>query len=329
MARFAFLCFCLLLSPCFSTEAQSTRPTGVELRFSHDGVDRIYRYFTPADLKESENPSPLVVCLHGGGTDAATLSKSGWSTVASRENFRVIYPEGLNGRWNDGRIVRKHREQDEVTDDVDFLIQLIQHLISTEPIDPERIYVTGLSNGGFMTQRLANEHTALFAAAAVQIATLPSAYRRGDLSFSPKAPLSVLFMNGTADPFMPYHGGKLTPNLFPHRIDSRTFDFGQDSAISTDEAVGLWIKHNKLNESEVLTKTLPDQDPDDGCKVIHKSWKSTSSPLSVELYRIEGGGHTSPGGFQYLPKPVIGPVCMDINGIETIWNFFERNSRKK
>ncbi len=305
--------------------AQSFRPTGELTSFNHDGTERSYRLHVPG--VDYEKRIPLVLCLHGGGSDAATMSKAGWSELADEEGFMVVYPEGLNGHWNDGRNVRKHAAQNAVTDDVDFLMQMLDHLIETQPVDPSRVYAVGISNGGFMTQRLAVEHTERFAAVAIQIASLPDTYLEGPLKFEPSAPLSVLFMNGTEDPFMPYEGGKLTPNMAPQLIDSESFDFGQGSSIPTLEAALLWVSNNKLPKNGSVITKVPDKDTEDGCNIEHQVWAKESSSIAVELYKVIGGGHTIPGGTQYLPERIIGKVCRDINGIEVTWSFFKSRRR--
>lgn len=319
----------LLTSALFAggSQAQSFQPTGTVHTFDLNGVQRSYRLHIPTSLTDRGDKHPLVMCLHGGGSDAAMMSKAGWSELADKDGFLVVYPEGLNGRWNDGRKVRKHAEQDAVTDDVDFLIQLLDHLIQEEPVDSSQVYLVGISNGGFMTQRLAVEHTGKFAAVALKIASLQESYVKGPLKFEPKAPISVLFMNGTEDPFMPYEGGKLTPNMTPRLVDSATFDFGQGSAIPTMDAVHRWVIENQLAVEEVVVKTLPDKNPNDGCQVHHHRWANEDESIVVELYKIEGGGHTIPGGTQYLPERIIGPVCHDMNGIKVTWDFFRSKRR--
>lgn len=306
--------------------AQSFRPTGELRSFDHGESERSYRLHVPESLDDSNEKVPVVFCLHGGGSNAKTMSKAGWSELADKQGFIVVYPEGLNGHWNDGRDVRKHAAQDEVTDDVDFLMQLLDFLIDNEAIDASRVYVVGNSNGGFMTQRLAVEHTERLAAVAVQIASLPGTYLNGPVKFKPSAPLSILFMNGTEDPFMPYEGGDLTPNMTPQLIESESFDFGQGTAISTKSAVGLWTNHNQLSSDPVVS-VIPDKDLEDGCVVQRSRWSNEDGSLTVELYRIEGGGHTIPGGSQYLPERIIGKVCRDIDGIEVTWDFFASKRR--
>jgi len=324
-----FLLFGVIAVSTLGLFAQSFKATGELSSFDHEGEDRGFVLYVPEALKDSEEKYPLVLCLHGGGGNAETMSKAGWSELADKRRFMVVYPEGLNGHWNDGRNVRKHAAQNAVTDDVDFLVQLLDYLLETQPVDPARVYVVGISNGGFMTQRLAVEHTKRFAAVAMQIASLPDTYLKGPLKFEPTALLSVLFMNGTEDPFMPYEGGKMTPNLLPHLVDSETFDFGQGQghSIPTLDAVHLWVTKNQLSIDRSVITELPDKDPTDGCRVEHQIWSDEGILVTVELYRIVGGGHTIPGGTQYLPERIIGPVCHDINGIEVTWDFFESKRR--
>jgi polyhydroxybutyrate depolymerase len=76
-------------------------------------------------------------------------------------------------------------------------------------------------------------------------------------------------------------------------------------------------------EGTPIVTLLPDKDPDDGTRVYRIEYQSNSSNAKVVLYRIEGGGHTWPGGWQYLGKWIIGKTSNDINGCNEIWDFFK------
>ena len=92
----------------------------------------------------------------------------GWTPIAEEENFIVVYPEGLNKHWNDGRNARKFAEQDAKTNDVAFVVALLDHLKKEFPkIDPKRVFTTGASNGGFISHRIAIEASDRFAAAGI------------------------------------------------------------------------------------------------------------------------------------------------------------------
>ena len=135
-------------------------------------------------------------------------------------------------------------------------------------------------------------------------------------------------MNGTADPFVPYNGGPITPEFLPSLNRLRQGkEYGRGSCFSTDDAVKFWLIHNDLAEDSGKKETLENKDPSDECSVVRTTWTAEGNSHSVVLYRIEGGGHTLPGGQQYLPKRVIGRVCHDIETWETTWDFFKKHPK--
>ncbi|MCK5923531.1 MAG: prolyl oligopeptidase family serine peptidase [Methylococcales bacterium] len=302
--------------------------TGERKMFTHGGTERAYRIYVPDAVKESKSLVPLVFNFHGGAGTAEVASKMGWTPIAERENFIVVYPEGLNKHWNDGRNAQKFAEQDAKTDDVAFVVALLDHLQKGFPqIDPKRIFTTGASNGGFISHRIAIEASDRFAAAGIIIAPLPKPFATGEKPFKPSHPISILIMNGTADPFVPYDGGPITPNFMPMRRKSSDVDFGRGECSSTDQAIALWLKHNQLENKKPAIEILPDKDPDDECTVEKSTWSGGENRTAVVLYKVKGGGHTVPGGPQYLPKKIIGNTCGDFNGIRAIWEFFKTHPK--
>lgn len=301
--------------------------TGERHPFTHDDRERAYRLHVPAKVKKADTPIPLVICFHGGGGTAEVASRMGWTPLADRENFVVVYPEGLNKHWNDGRDSQKFAEQDARVDDVVFVVALLEKLKTELPIDSERVFVTGASNGGFFSQRMAIEATDHLAGAGVMIATMPMPFADGRKKFKPSRPIPVLYMNGTEDPFVPYDGGPITPNFFPNR-DSAKGEFGRGKCSSTDRAIEMWLKHNGLDAVEPKIESLPDTDIADGCTVERKTWAGGKEVASVVLYQVKGGGHTIPGGAQYLGERIIGKTCRDFDGIEATWAFFESQSNR-
>ncbi len=302
--------------------AQRKAPTGKRVSLMHDGRQRHYRIYVPKKY-DGKSRIPLVFSFHGGGGTAEVASRMGFSPLAEQEGFIVVYPEGLNKHWNDGRKSKKFTEQDAKIDDVAFVLALLKKLQHEFRIDPARVYATGASNGGFFSHRLAIDASDKFAAVAVLIATLPKPFEK---NFQPQRPMSILFMNGTADPFVPYNGGPITPNLMPRLIDSKTHDFQRGAGSSTDAAIKLWLHFNGLAGKKPRVERLPDKNPHDGCRVVRRSWSGGKAGSQVVLYRIEGGGHTIPGGVQYLPERIIGKTCGDFDGLKTIWRFFENSS---
>lgn len=317
--------FCLSIIPCLDCGAQifgRRKPTGERQTIEQGGMERVYRIHVPASYDGTE-AVPLVLFLHGGGGDADVGSRMGMTPVADQHDFIVVYPEGINKHWNDGRDSVRFREHDAKIDDVAFIQALVESLQEQYKINASKIFTAGASNGGFMSQRLAMEMSDVFAGAGIIIATMGRPLHK---SFHPKLPVSMFFMNGTDDPLVPYDGGEVKFEIAPRlqrNQPSRGF------CISTDEAVQLWVRRNGLADATPKKETLPDNDKSDDCTVEQTTWSNSKSPTSVVLYRIIGGGHSIPGGPQYLPKKLIGNTCGDFDGLEAMWQFFDKHGRKK
>jgi polyhydroxybutyrate depolymerase len=253
----------------------------------------------------------LVIALHGGGgTATQMMGFSRFNAIAAREGFAVAYPDGTGRRWNDGRVFRGRGETD--ADDVGFVRAVVADIAAKGTmLDRRRIFAAGISNGGFMSLRLACEAADLVAAVAPVTATMP-----GDLGprCRPTAPVAVLVINGTADPLVPYAGGHVRAM------------FGRRGAIwSTERTISFWAGHNRCATPPDV-RALADRDSADGSRVIEVLYARCAG-ARVRLLRIEGGGHTWPGGAQYLPMAWIGPTNRDIDASETIWRFFKAAGR--
>ena len=117
-----------------------------------DGVERTYYVYAPRTV-DSAQPVPLLIVLHGGGGNGRQIMRfTGFNQVARDNGFIAVYPEGIDHHWNDGRVFRKAPTD---TDDVAFISALIDQMAADYSIDSTRIYATGISNGGFMSYRLA------------------------------------------------------------------------------------------------------------------------------------------------------------------------------
>lgn len=288
-------------------------PTGTERHaLAHDGTTRTYLVHVPPTLPDG--PVPLVLVLHGaGGTGRQMEQMSGFSAVADREGFIVVYPDGLRRVWNDGR--HGERTRRDTVDDVGFLLVLLDRVAAERPIDPARVYATGISNGGFMCHRLANDHAARFAAIAPVVAGITTEVAN---AFAPAAPVAVYAIQGTDDPLVPYHGG-------PIGIDGGRKDRGR--ILGTIQAIERWRAHDGCAD-EPVREDVPDREPRDRCTVERATWPGGRDGTAVRLDTIHGGGHTWPGGPQYLPRAVIGPVCRDVDAATDIWAFFAAHGRK-
>ena len=170
-----------------------------------NGVARTY-ILQLADTR----PAPLVIVLHGNtqtGNDMVT--RTSWPAVARREHFGVVFPDGLNRAWADLRpdTRRAGRAPPKGTDDVGFIVRLIEKFVADGSADPKRIYVTGVSNGGAMTMSVIGARADLFAAAASVIFNITDDMAN---AIHPSRPVPMLMINGTADPLIPYEGGRGT-----------------------------------------------------------------------------------------------------------------------
>lgn len=273
---------------------------------THDGIPRTYCLHLPQAYAELQSV-PLVIALHGGGGDGPKTARlTGFNALADREGFIVVYPEGINHHWNDGRL------PDRIADDVGFISALLDKLQAEYRIDPTRVYVTGPSNGAMMTYRLAYEMTGRIAAAAPVIGSIPLGLKD---RCRPSGPMPMLIINGDADPLVPYGGGEV-------RVGRQRLG----RLISTDDTIQFWVAQNGCTATPSVAD-LPDKDTSDGATVTRSMYTSPASDKEVILYRVRGGGHTWPGGPQYLPKWIVGTVCRDFNASEIIWEFFQRHHR--
>jgi len=271
-----------------------------------DGVEREYYVHVPESYDGSE-PVPLVLALHGGGGKAEKMDKlTGFNEVADRESFIVVYPQGDNRHWNDGREILSLLPV-EPADDVKFLGDLVKRLTADYEIDEDRIYATGISNGAFMSYRLAAENPDVFAAVAGVAAQVPKALRD---KYPPEGPVAVMMILGTEDPLVPYKGGEV-----------KVFGIKRGEALSALDSVALWTETNGCSEMPETTY-YTDINGDDG-SVVRRDEYSSDVGADVVLLTVEGGGHTWPGGWQYLPVKVIGETNRDIDASDVIWEFFE------
>ena len=274
-----------------------------------DGVKRSYTAQLPA-----KRLVPLVVVLHGKTQRGADMmTRTAWPQVAKREGFAVVFPDGLNHAWADARTKAGPalRGPPAGTDDVAFITKLVEKLVANGTADPRRVYVTGISNGGAMAMTLVCARADLFAAAASVSMNLTD---EAAVTCHPSRPLPMLLMNGTADPLVPYEGGRGSSY------------YAADGFWSTDETLAFWRKLNGCETDSADTTELPDRAPADQSTVTRISSRCPGGH-DVVLYRINQGGHRMPGfspdaRFPKVAASLLGSQNGDIDAAETIWTFF-------
>lgn len=286
-------------------------PPDIE-RFSLTWQDRERTYWLHFPPEEKmQGPLPILFHLHGGGgTGKGTpgLTYRRFNQIADKEGFIVVYPDAIARNWNDGR-TEHLKPQNRGVDDVGFIVAIIDVLKAEYNIDEEKIFTTGMSNGGFMSTRLLCDRADLFRGGAILTASISVDYLP---KCNPEKPVAVLVMNGTDDPLVPYDGGDI-------RLFKKSKSRGK--IISNDDYIEFWKEKNGCVK-QLPIENLPDNNEKDGTTVSVTTYISCNSRGALKFYKIEGGGHTWPGGKQYLGKRWIGNTSREINACDEIWDFF-------
>jgi len=172
------------------------------------GLQRSYIVHLPISYNSSRQ-WPLVIVLHGGGSEAWTMNLlTDFNALSDIEGFVIVYPEGYENGWNDGRGAPGIKSQAESIDDVAFVSSLIDNLILDLNVDKKMVYATGISNGGIMSNRLGCELSDKIAAIASVAGNIP---QETVSKLSPSRAVSVLIISGTEDPVVPFNGGDVSP----------------------------------------------------------------------------------------------------------------------
>ena len=298
-----------LLSGCFSNWSKD-RNTQIRT-IIYDDIERTYRIHIPPGFDQGYEGS-LVFVLHGGGGTARGmenyLTERGFNELSDEKGFIVVYPEGYEKHWNDGRKNVSWNQDNISIDDVGFLDTLIENILNEFNLNRDKVFFCGISNGGQMSYRMACEKTEKIAG----IATVVASFSEDLLTIcAPSEPIPVFITSGTMDPLVPYEGGEIT-----------LFDKTYGKVISVNETVKFWIKNNNCS-IEPIIDYLPDIDPNDEVIVRTETYLDENDKPSVILYCMEGGGHIWPGGPQYYSISIIGKTCNDFDACEKIWDFFK------
>jgi polyhydroxybutyrate depolymerase len=299
----------MIFTACKTLPPLNLTERDLELSLEHGGYTRDFILHLPVNHK-TISTMPLVIALHGGGGTAKgmiRLTRGRFNELADAYGFLVVYPQGLEKSWNDGRNDPISFAHENNIDDIGFLSKVIETAIQRYNADPEMIFVTGISNGGFMSFRVSRELAHLVKAVAPVTASIPVSTRTEHLS---APPVSIMLLNGTADPLVPYKGGHV-----------EVLGKKRGNITSADETIDIFTKRNDCAVSPEVTD-LNDRDPDDGTRVIRYAYANPETGRMVVLLKIINGGHTWPGGWQYLGEKFIGKTSMDINACDEIWEFF-------
>ncbi|MGC1442316.1 MAG: PHB depolymerase family esterase [Burkholderiaceae bacterium] len=304
-----FLVSALFLTPILLSQSVQASPA-LAATLSHDGYERDYLLYVPASatVTAAKKPRALVMVLHGGGGRPSQIewaTHSEFNKLADTHGFIVVYPAGIKRGWNDGRGDQLAFPERAKINDISYLHALIDQINQQIPIDPKRVFATGISNGGMMALRLACE-SGRFRAVAPVAASLPK-----DLAQSCRpARVSVLLLNGTDDNFVPFNGG------FVNGV-RKTNERGQViSAVDTFELFG------KANTCQAPTSHPLRDLKNDDTTISRHEFSDCADGVRIVQYRIQGGGHTWPGARTRIPKFLVGNSSREINATDEIWRFF-------
>jgi len=267
-----------------------------------DGRQRSFVVHVPPGLPAGRR-TPVVIVLHGGGGNARNaIEQTGMSEQADRSGFLAVYPDGT-GRldrslltWNSGTCCGY--ALDERVDDVAFVATLIDHLEREYAGDPDRIFVTGMSNGAMLSYRLGCELADRIAAIA------PVAGAMG-IDCRPSAPISVVAFHGTADQHVRYQGG--TPQI---QADQHP---RHDPPVA--DTISFWADHNHCTGSTTQDVSS------DTTRQVH----SCPDGVEVTLYTINGGQHAWPGG--QTGQAGADQPTSTISATQLMWQFFQQHPK--
>ncbi len=283
---------------CLTADAPCTG-TG---KLEHGGRTRTFQYHLPPEVQPE---APLVVALHGRMGQGKNQAKlTGLDAVADEAGFIVVYPDGVDRSWADGRGTTP--ADLEGVDDVGFLTAVVDHFIQRFGVDRRRVYVTGMSNGAMMSYRLACEASDRFAAFAPVGALMGQVLAE---RCAPSRPVPLISFVGTEDSLVPFEGGEVSGKRGPVL-----------SAVASREK---WAALNGCEGGPEVAPE-PDRDPEDETRVRRETHAPCREGSEVAFYVIEGGGHTWPGGWQYLGQWLIGRTSRDIDASRAAWDFFQR-----
>lgn len=284
--------------------AASTIAHGADLEtLNHNGIERSYLIERP----KADGPAPALVVFHGGGGKSEQTRRYTGFTLSER-GWVEIYPQGLDRKWNDGRQALKGGSLHKA-DDIGFIRSLLEQLIRDRQIDPDRIFFTGPSNGGAMTQRMACEAPDLVAGAASVIMTFPIGLN------CPKGPaVPLMLVLGTEDPLVPFEGGPVTLG----RRD-------RGAVRSASETFTFYADRNGCGQP--LRTELPDSAPSDGMLSHRLDWQDCAAPLTAVI--TEKGGHNWPGTpSRRVLRRILGETTQDFSATHLIEAFFRQIARR-
>jgi len=283
-----------------------TAPGDYEFSFKQDDLERSYRVHIPLDYDPSVS-YPVLFGFHGGFGNAEQFARSTHlSELADQRGFIAVYGQGTSWGvlqapvWNAGDCCGRAVDSDKNVDDVGYAREVIEEIKKKYHVDSSRIYMTGMSNGGMLVQRLACEASDLFSGAATVSGTI------GISTCRPARQMPIFIMHGTNDENVPYEGGRGSKAV------------NGSSHIPVEQEFADWAARNACTGAVSTSPVV--HAGSDGKSVDRLSNAHCAEP--VVLYRVNNGVHEWPGGMakaNALERPT--PTSA-IDTSKTIVDFF-------
>ena len=280
----------LIVGFVFSSSAQQT----INASITHDGMERDYIIYVP-EIYDGSKAVPLILNFHGFGSSASQQMFYGdFRDIADTEGFLLVHPEGTtfigNQFWN-----VEFPGISSTIDDVGFTEALIDELATLYTIDLDRVYATGMSNGGFMSFLLACQLSEKIAA----VASVTGSMTQDTFDdCNAQLPTPVLQIHGTEDDVVLYNENNLS--------------------LPIPDVISYWVDHNNC-ETIPTTTMLPDVDVSDGSTIEYSVYEDGDNGITTEHMKVIGGGHTWPGSVLNTAG-----TNQDIDASMEIWLFFSR-----
>jgi polyhydroxybutyrate depolymerase len=250
------------------------------------GLSRTVNVHVPSSYDPTK-PMPLVLDFHGYSSNAMQEDLlSQMSAKADAAGFIALHPEGTNSSWNAGACCGMAAQNN--VDDIGFVKDILTTAADKLCVDAHRIYATGMSNGGFLSNRIGCELADRFAAIA------PVAGVTGVPTCTPSRPMPVIHFHGTADTLVPYDG-------------SASMGF-----VAVPDDFAAWGTRDACTDMPSQTYAMGD--------VTCNSYLHCAGGAQVTLCTVQNGGHTWPGG---TPVPTLGYTTTNIKATDAMWSFFQ------
>ena len=306
VGKYLLFLFLILLSQCESTETPAPQEYRINATLTVDGIARTYLLVLPSTYYSSDTTKfPLVVGLHGTGGSASQFDLDyGVTEKANNTQFIAVYPEGVPRAgilkvrtWNAGKCCDYSMQRN--VDDVGFIRNLIDLMISDYRVNSGRVYVTGMSNGGMLAYRLACEMPEKIAAMATISCTMVV-----DRPCAPSRSVPILHIHSKLDEKVPDEGG---------------IGFGGYYYPPVDSVLNVW--------SAIDRCTSPAQVVIDSALYKHTTWSACDPGVTIQYYLTEDGGHSWPGGLK--PQPRADEPSKAVNATDVMWEFFGQHELRQ